>query len=71
MPEVEAELINRLIQKSSKVIVTSFGSPYLIQDFPDTPVYICAYKGSGIMQDAVAKLLMGKESASGFTSINT
>ena len=50
LPEVEAELINRLIQKSSKVIVTSFGSPYLIQDFPDTPVYICAYKGSGIMQ---------------------
>tara|TARA_B000000437_G_scaffold217521_1_gene195257 strand:- start:1381 stop:4299 length:2919 start_codon:yes stop_codon:yes gene_type:complete len=70
LPEVEAELINRLIQKSSKVIVTSFGSPYLIQDFPDTPVYICAYKGSGIMQDAVAKLLMGKESASGILPVS-
>ena len=70
LPEVEAELINRLIQKSSKVIVTSFGSPYLIQDFPDAPVYICAYKGSGIMQDAVAKLLMGKESASGILPVS-
>ena len=40
LPEVEAELINRLIQKSSKVIVTSFGSPYLIQDFPDNKFFL-------------------------------
>ncbi len=69
LPEVEADLINRLINKSSKVVVTSFGSPYLIQDFPSAPVYICAYKGSGIMQDAVAKLLMGKSNASGILPV--
>jgi len=69
LPEVEANLINRLINKSSKVVVTSFGSPYLIQDFPSAPVYICAYKGSGIMQDAVAKLLMGKSNASGILPV--
>ena len=69
LPEVEANLINRLINKSSMVVVTSFGSPYLIQDFPSAPVYICAYKGSGIMQDAVAKLLMGKSNASGILPV--
>ena len=69
LPQVEADLINRLINKSSKVVVTSFGSPYLIQDFPSAPVYICAYKGSGIMQDAVAKLLMGKSNASGILPV--
>ena len=41
LPKVEADLINRLSLKTSKLIVTSFGSPYLIQDFPNAPVYIC------------------------------
>ena len=68
--KVEADLINRLVKKSSKVIVTSFGSPYLIQDFPNAPVYICAYKGSRIMQEAVAKLLMGKEGSSGILPVS-
>jgi len=70
LPKVEADLINRLVKKSSKVIVTSFGSPYLIQDFPNAPVYICAYKGSRIMQEAVAKLLMGKEGSSGILPVS-
>ena len=70
LPKVEADLINRLVKKSSKVIVTSFGSPYLIQDFPNAPVYICAYKGSRVMQEAVAKLLMGKEGSSGILPVS-
>ena len=44
LPSIEADFINRLIKKCSTVIITSFGSPYLIQDFPEAPVYICAYK---------------------------
>ena len=69
LPKVEADLINRLSLKTNKLIVTSFGSPYLIQDFPTTPVYICAYKGSLLMQNAVANFLMGNVSASGILPV--
>tara|TARA_B100001758_G_scaffold80994_1_gene68678 strand:- start:1142 stop:4066 length:2925 start_codon:yes stop_codon:yes gene_type:complete len=70
LPKVEADLIKKLTLRTKRLIVTSFGSPYLIQDFPDTPVYICAYKGSSIMQNAVADLLMGKNGASGILPVS-
>ena len=65
LPKVEADFINRLIKKCSNVIITSFGSPYLIQDFPEAPVYICAYKGSSVMQKAFLKSLMGESDING------
>jgi len=69
LPKVEADLINKLILKTDKLIVTSFGSPYLIQDFPNSPVYICAYKGSSLMQNAVADFLMGITPAGGILPV--
>jgi len=69
LPKVEADLINKLTFKTNKLIVTSFGSPYLIQDFPSSPVYICAYKGSALMQNAVADFLMGKTAAGGILPV--
>jgi len=69
LPKVEADLINKLTLKTEKLIVTSFGSPYLIQDFPNSPVYICAYKGSSLMQNAVADFLMGKTPAGGILPV--
>jgi len=69
LPSVEADFINRLIKKSNKVIITSFGSPYLIQDFPDAPVYICAYKGSEIMQQALLSALMGESDINGILPV--
>ena len=70
LPRVEADFINRLIQKCGKVVITSFGSPYLIQDFPDAPVYICAYKGSGILQTAVANAVKGKADITGILPVS-
>ena len=69
LPSVEADFINRLIKKCSKVIITSFGSPYLIQDFPEAPVYICAYKGSSVMQKAFLNALMGESDINGILPV--
>ena len=69
LPKVEAEFVNQLIEKCERVIVTSFGSPYLIQDFPDAPVYICAYKGSGVLQNAAANALKGKADMKGILPV--
>jgi len=69
LPKVEAIFINKLIKKSKKMVVTSFGSPYLIQDFKDVPVYICAYKGSPLLQKAVGNALIGNSNISGILPI--
>ena len=69
LPGVEADFINRLIKKCSTVIITSFGSPYLIQDFPEAPVYICAYKGSSVMQKAFLNALMGESDINGILPV--
>ena len=69
LPKVEARFVNELIRKCEKVIVTSFGSPYLIQDFPDAPVYICAYKSSEILQTAAVNVIKGKANVSGILPV--
>ena len=69
LPEVEAIFINKLIKKTKNIIITSFGSPYLIQDFKDAPVYICAYKGSTLLQKAVGNALIGNTNISGILPV--
>ena len=38
----------------------SFGTPYLINQFPDIPAYICTYSSSELSEDAAIRLLKGK-----------
>ena len=70
LPKVEADFVNRLIGKCERVIITSFGSPYLIQDFPNAPVYICAYKSSGILQIAAVNAITGKADITGILPVS-
>lgn len=69
LPSIEANLINEIIKKSNRVVISSFGSPYLIQDFPEAPVYLTAYKGSEVMQSAMANALMGKADVGGILPV--
>lgn len=43
LPQSQLSLINALSEAGKKVVVISFGNPYLIQGFPDVSSYICAY----------------------------
>ncbi len=43
LPESQIKLINLLVSNGKKVVVISFGNPYLIQGFPQIDSYICAY----------------------------
>ncbi|MBS1517457.1 MAG: glycoside hydrolase family 3 C-terminal domain-containing protein [Bacteroidetes bacterium] len=43
LPSSQLSLINSLTATGKKVVVISFGNPYLIQGFPDVDSYICAY----------------------------
>lgn len=46
MNESQADYINFLTYNGKKVIVISFGNPYLMENFPEVPAYICAYGDS-------------------------
>ena len=41
------------------LIMISFGTPYLINQFPDIPTYICTYSSSELSEDAAIRLLKG------------
>lgn len=43
LPQSQTDLINSLVSEGKKVVVLSFGNPYLIQGFPEVDSYICAY----------------------------
>jgi len=43
LPDSQINLINDLVSRGKKVVVVSFGNPYLIQGFADVSSYVCAY----------------------------
>ena len=65
LPDNQVAFIKAAQAKTKRLSVTSFGTPYLIQAFPQVPAYITAYHYSGLMQSAVVDALMGNQPISG------
>lgn len=60
IPLSQIELINSLINRGNKVVVLSFGNPYLLKAFENTDGYICAYGDALSSVYAVYKGIFGK-----------
>ena len=60
MDASHAELIRRLADAGVPVIVVSYGSPYLLAQFPDVPAYLCAYGADETSQRAAVAALFGE-----------
>jgi beta-glucosidase-like glycosyl hydrolase len=60
LPQSQLDLINTLVAKGKKVIVISFGNPYLIQGFKGINSYVCAYGDSESSIRAAIKALLGE-----------
>jgi len=65
MAPSHALLIERLVGTGKPVIVVSYGSPYLVRQFPDVPVYVCAYGGAQSSQRAAIAALLGEVPVAG------
>ncbi len=65
VPEAGKTAIPQLLALGKPVVVVSFGSPYLLRDFPDIQTYICAWGGQDIAQVAVAQALFGESAIGG------
>jgi beta-glucosidase-like glycosyl hydrolase/CubicO group peptidase (beta-lactamase class C family) len=60
MSESHARLLEALTKAGRPVIVLSFGSPYLLRQVPDAPVYVAAYGGAESSQRAAVGALFGE-----------
>jgi beta-glucosidase-like glycosyl hydrolase/CubicO group peptidase (beta-lactamase class C family) len=55
-----AGLVRRLAGGPNPVVVTSFGSPYLLGQFPEVDAYLCAYGGAESSQRAAVGALFAE-----------
>ena len=55
-----ARLLRRLADAGTPVVVVSYGSPYLLRQFPAVPVYVAAYGSAESSQRAAIEVLLGE-----------
>lgn len=65
LPEAEAEFVRKLIGTQKPVAVVAFGSPYQLQQFPETRAYMVTYAVEDVAQFAAARALFGETSIVG------
>ena len=65
LPPIQSTFVDSLSGKTPHLIVTSFGTPYLIRAFPDIPTYLVTYSNQTEMQRALAGALLGKTDIDG------
>ncbi len=56
----EIQKIKKIIQKTKKTVIISFGNPYILRHFCDAGALIAAFDTGEYYQEAVAGLLKGK-----------
>ena len=65
MPEPQARLMQRLHAAGRPLIVVSYGSPYMLRQFPEVPVYVCSYGWAESSQRAAVSALFGEHAVAG------
>ncbi|GAB3941928.1 glycoside hydrolase family 3 N-terminal domain-containing protein [Spirosoma harenae] len=65
------DLISRLKQRGTKVIVTAFGSPYSLPQFAGVDALVCAYQELDDMERVVPQVLFGGLGAQGMLPVST
>jgi beta-N-acetylhexosaminidase len=58
-------LIKQMKESGKRVVAASFGSPYLLREFPAIDAYLCLYRNQPQMQTAAAKALFGEIDVAG------
>ena len=60
MSESHARLLEALAAAGRRLIVVSYGSPYLLRQVPSVPAYLCAYGGAESSQRAALAAVFGE-----------
>jgi CubicO group peptidase (beta-lactamase class C family) len=65
MAASHAALLRRLAAAGRPLIVVSYGSPYLLRQFPEAPVYVSAYGAAASSQRAAVAAIFGENAVGG------
>jgi beta-N-acetylhexosaminidase len=69
-PQRFTDFIKHLVSAGRKLIVVSFGNPYLLQQIPATPAYLVAWGGFQPSQAAAARAITGASPITGTLPIS-
>lgn len=61
-PRAFTDFVSALLARGQKVVLVSFGTPYLLQQIPSASTYVVAWGGSAASQRATARALLGEKS---------
>jgi beta-N-acetylhexosaminidase len=64
-PEDQRAFVNRLIETGRPVIVAAFGSPYLVERFPNAKTWLSAFSANSVAQTAIVRALFGQTALGG------
>ncbi len=59
-PEDQRAFVNELLAAGKPVVVAAFGSPYLIERFPNAKTWLAAFSANSVAQEAAARALFGQ-----------
>jgi beta-N-acetylhexosaminidase len=59
-PDDQRAFVNELLSAGKPTVVVSFGSPYLIERFPDAQTWLAEFSTNDVSQRAVARALFGE-----------
>jgi CubicO group peptidase (beta-lactamase class C family) len=59
LPAAQAELIDRLLAQGKPTVIACFGSPYLIDRFPNAKTWLATFSTADVGQYAAARALLG------------
>ncbi|MGH9739581.1 MAG: glycoside hydrolase family 3 N-terminal domain-containing protein [Candidatus Acidiferrales bacterium] len=64
-PEDQRAFVDRLIEAGKPTVVASFGSPYLIERFPNAKTWLAVFSANSVAQKAAARALFGQTAIEG------
>lgn len=65
LPDDQASAVHRVLAGGRPVIVASFGSPYVIRDFPEAKTWLGIFSNADVAQRAAARAIFGQVPISG------
>lgn len=65
LDENQSRYFRQILDLKKPVIVSAFGSPYVLQQFPEIETYLCAYSYTPSSQTAAGKALFGQQPVTG------
>lgn len=60
LPAQEKALVERVLKSGKPAVIASFGSPYLITNFPEAPTWIAAFSTQPVASRAMGRAIFGQ-----------